>query len=206
MARAHLIRRVVGFALAFGLTIFLALDGGGFDVVVRDVVGIGVWAAIALGFATGFFPRGRFSRGAWIALGGLGVLTALTAVAHSWTESDEATTLELARVVQYLGIVTLAYLALDRDTWHRRRLGSQARRWSSPSSRLAPGSSRTCSSTMSPEPFTSTASAIRSTTGTPCRAGAPWRSPSDSASALTVPGCCERRLWPRSRLRACRSI
>ena len=114
---------MVGFALAFGLTVFLALDGGGFDVVVRDVVGIGVWAAIALGFATGFFPRGRFSRGAWIALGGLGVLTALTAVAHSWTESDEATTLELARVVQYLGLVTLAYLALDRDTWHSAAAG-----------------------------------------------------------------------------------
>ena len=118
VARALLLQRVVGFALAFGLTIFLALDGGGFDAVVRDVVGIVVWAAVAFGFATGFFPRGRFSRGAWIALGGLGVLTALTAVAHSWTESDEATTLELARVVQYLGIVTLAYLAIDRHTWH----------------------------------------------------------------------------------------
>ena len=117
VARALLLQRVVGFVLAFGLTIFLALDGGGFDAVVRDVVGIVVWAAVALGFATGFFPRGRFSRGAWIALGGLGVLTALTAVAHSWTESDEATTLELARVVQYLGIVTLAYLAIDRHTW-----------------------------------------------------------------------------------------
>ena len=117
VARALLLQRVVGFALAFGLTIFLGLDGGGFDPVVRDVVGIVVWAAVALGFATGFFPRGRFSSGAWIALGGLGVLTALTAVAHSWTESDEATTLELARVVQYLGIVTLAYLAIDRHTW-----------------------------------------------------------------------------------------
>ena len=118
VARALLLQRVLGFALAFGLTIFLALDGGGFDPVVRDEVGIVVWAAIAFGFATGFFPRGRLSKGAWIALGGLGVLTALTAVAHSWTESDEATTLELARVVQYLGIVTLAYLAIDRHTWH----------------------------------------------------------------------------------------
>ena len=76
-----------------------------------------VWAAIAFGFVTGFFPRGRLSTGAWIALGGLGVLTGLTAAAHSWTESDEATTLELARVVQYLGIVALAYLAIDRDSW-----------------------------------------------------------------------------------------
>lgn len=118
MARALLLRRFLYFALTFGLTVFLALDGGGFDIVVRDQVGIVVWAAIAFGFITGFFPRGRLSTGAWIALGGLGVLTGLTAVAHSWTESDEATTLELARVVQYLGIVTLAYLAIDRDSWH----------------------------------------------------------------------------------------
>ena len=118
MARALLLRRFLYFALTFGLTVFLALDGGGFDMVVRDQFGIVVWAAIAFGFVTGFFPRGRLSTGAWIALGGLGVLTGLTAVAHFWTESDEATTLELARVVQYLGIVTLAYLAIDRDSWH----------------------------------------------------------------------------------------
>ena len=63
MARALLLQRVLGFALAFGLTIFLALDGGGFDAVVRDEVGIVVWAAVAFGFATGFFPRGRLSTG-----------------------------------------------------------------------------------------------------------------------------------------------
>ncbi len=123
MARALLLHRLVGFALAFGLTVFLALDGGGFDVVVRDQVGIVVWAAIAFGFVTGIFPRGRLSTGAWVALGGLGVLTALTAVAHSWTESDEATSLELTRVIQYLGIVTLAYLAFDRHTWHGAAVG-----------------------------------------------------------------------------------
>ena len=123
VARALLLQRVLGFAIAFGLTIFLALDGGGFDAVVRDGVGIVVWAAIALGFATGIFPRGRLSTGAWVALGGMGVLTSLTAVALSWTESDEATTLELARVVQYLGIVTFAYLAISRQTWHGAAVG-----------------------------------------------------------------------------------
>ena len=93
---------------------------------VRDPVGIVVWAAIAVGFITSIFPRGRLSTGAWVALGGLGVLTGLTAVAHSWTESDEATSLELARVVQYLGIVTLAYLAFDRRTWHEAAAGFAA--------------------------------------------------------------------------------
>ena len=126
VARALLLQRVLGFALAFGLTAFLALDGGGFDAVVRDEVGIVVWAGIAVGFATGIFPRGRLSTGAWVALGGMGVLTTLTAVALSWTESDEATTLELARVVQYLGIVTFAYLATSRQTWHGAAVGFAA--------------------------------------------------------------------------------
>ena len=126
MSRALLLRRLLAFALAFGLTVFLALDGGGFDQVVRDEVGIVVWTAIAFGFVTGYFPRGRLSNGAWVALGGLGVLTALTAAAHSWTESDEATSLELARVVQYLGIVVLAYLAFDRHTWHEAAAGFAA--------------------------------------------------------------------------------
>src|SRR5262249_15531072 len=125
-SRALLLHRVIGFAIAFGLTVFLALDGGGFDVVVRHEVGIVVWAVIAFGFVTGFFPRGRLSTGAWIALGGLALLTVLTAVAHAWTESDEATTLELGRVVGYLGIVTLAYLAFDRQTWHEAAAGFAA--------------------------------------------------------------------------------
>jgi hypothetical protein len=112
-----LIRRPIGFGVAFGLTLLLALDGGGYDVVIRHQVGIAIWAAIGLGLLTGVLPRSRPSGAAWLAVGGLAALAVLTAISHAWTESDEATTVELARVIQYLGVVTLAYLALNRVTW-----------------------------------------------------------------------------------------
>jgi tetratricopeptide (TPR) repeat protein len=95
----------------------LAIDGGGYDVVVRHEVGIVVWGVIAVGLATGILPRGRPIGPAFVALGGLVALTVLSAFALSWTQSDEATTMELARVAQYLGIVALAYLALERRSW-----------------------------------------------------------------------------------------
>ena len=54
----------------------------------------------------------------WLALGGFASLAALSLLAFNWTASDERTTAELARVIQYLGIVVLCYLALNRHTWH----------------------------------------------------------------------------------------
>jgi hypothetical protein len=120
------IGHAVAFAVTFGLTLLLAFEGGGYDVVVRHEVAIVVWGLIAIGLATGLLPRGRLNSAAWVALGGLVALTLLTAAALSWTESDEATTMELARVVQYLGIVTLAYLALDRHSWQGAAAGFAA--------------------------------------------------------------------------------
>jgi tetratricopeptide (TPR) repeat protein len=119
-------RRLIGFAAAFGLTLLLAFEGGGYDVVIRQKLGLAIWALIALGLATGFFPRGRLNRGARLALGGFAGLAALMLVAHSWTLSDERTTAEMCRALQYLGIVTLAYLGLNRHTWHGAAAGFAA--------------------------------------------------------------------------------
>jgi hypothetical protein len=110
-------RRIAGFAAALGLTLLLALDGGGYDTVVRHEVALVIWALIALGLGFGVLPRSPLGQPVQLALGGLTALAVLTLVAHAWTESDERTTAELARVLQYLGIVTLAYLGLNRETW-----------------------------------------------------------------------------------------
>ena len=99
------------------MALLLAFDGGGYEPVTRAQIGILIWALIALGLALGLLPRSRPSTPTWVALGGLVALTALTGLALSWTESDERTTAELARVLQYGGIVLLAYLALNRNTW-----------------------------------------------------------------------------------------
>jgi O-Antigen ligase len=110
-------RRAIGFATAFVLTLVLAFDGGGYDLVIRQQVGLTIWALIALGLAVGLLPRARLTPAAWTALGGFAAFAGLNLVALSWTESDERTTAELARVLQYGGLVTLAYLALNRYTW-----------------------------------------------------------------------------------------
>jgi hypothetical protein len=86
-------------------------------VIVRQKIGLAIWAAIALGLGVGILPRARLTPAAWVAVGGFAALAGLTLLAHAWTESDERTTDELARVLQYTGVVALAFLALNRYTW-----------------------------------------------------------------------------------------
>jgi tetratricopeptide (TPR) repeat protein len=94
----------------------LAFQGGGYDLVARQEFGIAIWAAIAVALAYGVLPRSEPTTPAIVALAGLGALAGLTLLALSWTESDERTFDELARVVGYGGIVVLAYLSLSRYT------------------------------------------------------------------------------------------
>ena len=110
-------RRAVAFAVAAALTLILAFDGGGFDGVIRQQIGLAIWAVIALGVGLGIFPRARLNAAAWVGLGGLAALALLTLLAHAWSESSEFTTQELARVLQYTGVVALAFVALNRYTW-----------------------------------------------------------------------------------------
>jgi hypothetical protein len=121
-----LARRVAGFLAALGLTVLLALDGGGYDIVIRQEVGLVVWALIALGLAVGVLPRARLTPAAWTALAGFGALTALTLLSQTWTASGERSTQELARVLQYGGLVVLAYLTLNRYTWRGAAMGFAA--------------------------------------------------------------------------------
>jgi O-antigen ligase/polysaccharide polymerase Wzy-like membrane protein len=110
-------RRAAGFLVALVLTIVLAFNGGGYDLVIRHQVGLAVWALIALGLGVGILPRSRLTPASCLALGGFAALAVWTLLSHAWTESDERTTEELARVLQYLGLILLAYLALNRRSW-----------------------------------------------------------------------------------------
>jgi O-antigen ligase len=119
-------RRAAGFVVALSLTLLLAFDGGGYDIVIRQEIGLAIWALIALGLAIGVFPRARLTPATWVALGGFGAFALLNLLAQTWTDSDERTTVELARVLQYGGLVVLAYLALNRYTWRGAALGFAA--------------------------------------------------------------------------------
>jgi hypothetical protein len=101
-------------ALAAGLVLYLALDGGGYDLVVSSQVGVVVWWMVLVGAAWGILPADRFSRTAWTALALFGGFVAWTAIASTWSLSSEASLQELSRVATYLAVLLVA-LAVHRD-------------------------------------------------------------------------------------------
>jgi O-Antigen ligase len=105
--------------LCFGLVAYLGLEGGGYDPLVHDQVGIAVWWVVLAGVLVGALPRRRPGT---LALAGLGLLTAFvawTALSLTWTESVEKTSADLARVAAYLGVFGLALFSRDRESARR---------------------------------------------------------------------------------------
>jgi hypothetical protein len=102
---------VPAWLLGFGLVVYLGLKGGGYDPLVHDQVGIGVWWVALVGVAVAALPRQPLGPLAWAALGLLAAFTLWTALSLDWTESVEKTSADLARVATYLGVLFLALLA-----------------------------------------------------------------------------------------------
>jgi hypothetical protein len=100
--------------LAGGLVLYLGIDGGGYDVVVRSQVGVIVWWTILVGAAWGILPAGRLTRIGWAGLALFGSFVVWTALGATWSLSSERSLQELSRVGSYLGILLLA-VALHRD-------------------------------------------------------------------------------------------
>ncbi len=93
--------------LGFGLTAYLGLSGGGFDILVSGQVGIAVWWILLLAVAVGALPRQRPGTLALCLLGLLAAFVLWTGLSLRWTESTEKTAIDLARVASYLGIFAL---------------------------------------------------------------------------------------------------
>ena len=102
------------WALAGGLVLYLALDGGGYDLVVRSQVGVVVWWIVLVGAAWGILPAARLTRVAWVALVLLGGFVAWTALAATWSLSSERSLDDLSLLACYLGVLILA-VAVHRD-------------------------------------------------------------------------------------------
>lgn len=110
--------RALAFVGAAALIVLYALRGGGsYDVVTFEEQGLVVWWVLALGIALGLLPRRRPSPAAIVLLATLAGYAAWTALSLLWTQSSELTTQELARSVDYVGLVALAVCLLDRDVW-----------------------------------------------------------------------------------------
>jgi O-antigen ligase/polysaccharide polymerase Wzy-like membrane protein len=115
--RRLLIRRGVAFAGAAFLPTWLALHGGGFDLVIRQQTSIAVWWVIAAGFAIGVLPRVRLDWSLLIPAIALGGLVGWTLLSLTWTESSERTWVELSRLIGYAGFAVIAWSALNRYTF-----------------------------------------------------------------------------------------
>jgi hypothetical protein len=94
--------------LGFGLIVYLALNGGGYEPVIRNQLGIAVWWGVLLGLAVGALPLNRLRYGSWVALGLLAAYVGWVALSYIWTDAPQDTVADLGRVVTYLGVFALA--------------------------------------------------------------------------------------------------
>lgn len=108
------------WALGFGLTLYLGIEGGGFDTLVSGQVGIAVWWVLLAAVAIGALPRRTPGTLALVAIALLAGFVVWTGLSLIWTESTEKTALDLARVLLYLGVLALA--TLSRGRGHARQM------------------------------------------------------------------------------------
>lgn len=105
---------LVGLAIPFLFVLYLALEGGGYDGIIRGEVGIVAWWAILVGSLALLLPASRPEPRSLVALGLLAAFGVWTAVGITWTDSVERTVIEVARVLSLLGIFGLA-VAIQRE-------------------------------------------------------------------------------------------
>ncbi len=105
---AHLGPRLATSVVPFLLIVYVALNGGGYDAIVRGEVGIAVWWIVLIGAIVGILPIARMSTAAWVGIAAVGAFGIWTGAGIAWSESSERSVLELARVGTYLGVLVLA--------------------------------------------------------------------------------------------------
>jgi O-antigen ligase len=104
---------ILRFLVAAAL-LLLALDGGGYGVASRHMLGVAVWWAIIVFVGLGLGPRDRLP-GAALVVGGLLAAYALfTGASALWAVSSERVLVEFDRAALYLGVFLLAVIAVPR--------------------------------------------------------------------------------------------
>ena len=123
VSRRLRVRRAIAFLVSGGTLFYIALEGAGYDIVLRQELALAIWALVAVGFATGVLPRSRPAVPVLIALAVAAGLTAWMLLSLTWTDSSERTIAEIARLLAYLGMVTLALSSLNRFTFRAAAAG-----------------------------------------------------------------------------------
>ncbi|HEY2595813.1 MAG TPA: hypothetical protein VGK33_18130, partial [Chloroflexota bacterium] len=104
------------WTLGFAPVLYLALRGGGYDVVVYSEVGLAAWWIVVVGLLSGALSPSRVGRLGWVCVALLAAFTVWTGIAVAWSESAERTVTELGRVATYLGFFVLALTVVRRHT------------------------------------------------------------------------------------------
>lgn len=107
---------VAAWLLGFAPAAYLALSGGGYDIIARSEIGIALWWIVLLGAIVGVLPRLRFNAAAWTAVLLLAGFLAWTWIAVGWSQSEERTLAEAARVSAYLGVLVLGLSLISRTS------------------------------------------------------------------------------------------
>lgn len=105
-------------ATAAALT-YYALHRGSYSLTDRQQLAVLVWAAVAVAAIVGLLPRARPTKALWVPYLALFGMAVWTAIGLTYTESDERTYNELARIVGYIGVLTLVWLSVTRHDWRR---------------------------------------------------------------------------------------
>ncbi len=99
---------VVAWIIPVALILYLGLKNGGYDQMPRGDTGILAWWIVLIGLAVGALPAIRIRSVPGVLIVLLAAFGAWTALSLSWTQSDERTMIELARVASYIGFLVLA--------------------------------------------------------------------------------------------------
>ena len=112
---------IAAWLLGAALILYLGLQAGGYDAVVRGEIGATVWWVALCAVCCGALPLPLRNRAAIALVALLAGFLAWTALALGWTDSTERTWTEIARVATYLGFLVLG-LALCADGARARSL------------------------------------------------------------------------------------
>jgi O-antigen ligase len=115
--------QVLAFSAAVGLLVLYAMRKGTYDLVDRGQLGVLAWWLVALGVGAGWLPRGRLPRAVALPFAGFAALVGWTALALSWTDSQERTAIELGRVVHHAGIYVLVLCLISPRAWRAAAAG-----------------------------------------------------------------------------------
>lgn len=96
------------WVLAGALVLYLGLNGGGYDLVIRSNAAVVVWWIVLIGAAWGVLPAAKLSRTSWTLLVLFAGFVAWSAIAVTWSASSERTLEEVSRLACYLGVLVLA--------------------------------------------------------------------------------------------------